>query len=32
VIADASQAALTFVREGLDKTMNTYNGDVLGEA
>ncbi len=32
VIADASQAALTFAREGLDKTMNTYNGDVLGEA
>lgn len=32
VIADASQAAITFAREGLDKTMNTYNGDVLGEA
>lgn len=32
VVADASQAALTFVREGLDKAMNTYNGEVMGEA
>ncbi len=32
VIAEASQAARTFVREGLDKAMNTYNGEVMGEA
>ncbi len=31
VIADAAEAARLFVREGLDKAMNTYNGDVLGE-
>ena len=32
VIAEASQAARTFVLEGLDKAMNTYNGEVMGEA
>jgi hypothetical protein len=32
VIAEASEAARVFVRDGLDKAMNVYNGDIMGEA